>query len=321
MPKSQLLLLHPFSRSSRDWLVERLAPAYNFLEPQTFDEMTLAAVAKDADVAVGSAISSVVLEAASRLKMLQTPGAGLDKLDLTALAERGITVCRSLSHAPQVAEHAIALLLAQMRKVALHDRLLRRGVWYRPQGNSEDNVYQSDALSGATIGLVGYGAINQRVASLLAGFNVKILVCARQSRSGVRMANLSEIIKLSDAVIVSVPLTGSTRGMIGATELGLRDPAPYIVNVGRAEVIDRTALLNALELRRIRGVAIDVPYDDIDGIAGLADFVRFDNALVSPHRAGTVRGSSSNLLDVVENLTAFAEGLPLKNVVDLCAGY
>jgi len=321
MSKPHLLLLHQFSRSNRDWLFEGLAPFYEILEPRTFDEMALISLAKDADVALGSAITPAVLAEARRLQMLQTPGAGLEKLDKLALATHGITVCNSLSHAPQVAEHAIAMLLALMRKVSLHDRMLRRGAWYRPQGNSEDDAYQSDALSGATIGLVGYGAINQTVARFLTGFDVRLLVCARQPRSGVRMSNLTEIMTLADAVIVSVPLTESTRGMIGVTELGLRTPAPYIVNVGRAEVIDRVALVEALEHRRIRGAALDVPYDGVDGMAGLVEFTRFDNALVSPHRAGTVRGSSPNLLDVMENLVAFAKGLPLKNIVDLSAGY
>ena len=91
--------------------------------------------------------------------------------------------------------------------------------------------------------------------------------------------------------------------------------------MGRAEVIDRRALIERLESGQIRGVALDVPYEGIDSVAGLMEFTRFENAVVSPHRAGTVRGYSPNLLDVVDNLISFAQGLPLKNIVDLRVGY
>lgn len=316
-----MLLLHHFSRANKDWLSERLAPFYEILDPPAFDEVTLSVLAEKADVALGSAMASSILARAERLRLLQTPGAGLDKLDNSIFLKRNITVCNSVSHAPQVAEHALAMLLALMRKLALHDRLLRDGVWYRPQGNDQDDAYQTDSLSGATIGLVGYGAINQSVARLLSGFDAKFLVCARQHRPNVKMSSLNEIMMSTDAVIVALPLTEETRGMIGPTELGLKIPGPYLVNVGRAEVIDRVALAQALEHRCIRGAALDVPYDGADNLSGLADFTHFDNVLLSPHRAGTLRGASPHLLDVVANLTAFAQGLPLKNVVDLSVGY
>lgn len=320
-PRPRLVLLRPFSPSDRAWLLQRLAACYDIIEPTAYDEDTLAASIKEADVALGASIVPKVLATAERLRYLQTPGTGLEMLDLGALAARGVIVCKSTSHAPQVAEHAVAMLLALMRKVALHDRLLRAGLWYRPQGRPDEELYQTDSLMGATVGLVGYGAINQAVAKLLSGFDVRLLLHARHARPGMRMVSLPEMMAQAKAVIIAVPLTDSTRGMIGAAELNAGKPGPYLVNVGRAEVVEPAALVDALAQRTIRGAALDVPCAGVHAAEGLADFARFDNAIVSPHRAGTLRGTPSHLIDVVANLEAFAKGLPLKNIVNFSAGY
>jgi len=319
--RPRLIFLRSFSPSDRARLLQRLASCYDIIEPTAYDDDTLAALIKDADVALGVTITPKVLAAAERLRYVQTPGTGVDMLDLSALAARGVIVCKSTSHAPQVAEHAVAMLLTLMRKVALHDRLLRTGVWYRPKGGPEDDLYQADSLMGTVVGLVGYGAINQTVAKLLSGFDVEILLYAHHTYPGMNMTPLTDMMRQAKAVIVAVPLTADTRGMIGATELNAGNPGPYLVNVGRAEVIERGALLKALTQRSIRGAALDVPYAGVDVTEGLADFARFDNAIVSAHRAGTVRGASPHLTDVIDNLVAFAKRLPLKNIVNCSAGY
>lgn len=312
--KPRLLFLRPFSPGDRAWLIERLSPFYEIMQPAAFDEATLKFLVREADVALGATVSSDILDAAEKLKFLQTPGTGLDQLNLHALAAKGVCVCNSTSHALQVAEHGVAMLLALMRKVALHDRLLRQGTWYMPDGHSDDGVYQSDSLTGAHIGFVGYGNINQLISKLLTGFDISISVHCRTPVEGVRIVGLSELFKECDAIFVGVPLTDQTRGMIGQYELSVKQPAPYVVNISRAEIIDPYAVINALALNRIRGFALDVPYGG-DELAGFLEFTRFDKTLVSPHRAGTLRGQSPHLHDVVENLIAFAQGQPLKNII------
>lgn len=312
--KPRLLFLRPFSPGDRAWLLERLAPFYEITQPAAYDEATLSFLVREADVALGARVSSDTLAAAEQLKFLQTPGTGLEQLDLQALAAKGVCVCNSTSHAPQVAEHGVAMLLALMRKAALHDRLLRQGTWYKPEGHTDDGVFQSDPLIGARIGFVGYGNINQSIAKLLSGFDVSVFAHCRTPVEGVRIIGLSELFRVCDAIFVAVPLTDQTRGMIGQCELSAKQPAPYVVNISRAEVIDPCAMIHALAEKRIRGFALDVPYGG-DELAGLAEFTRFDNTLLSPHRAGTLRGQSPHLHDVVENLIAFAKGQPLKNII------
>lgn len=321
MARPTLLLLRPFAALDRESIFSRLEPLYNIIEPPAYDDNTLAMLAKDTDVALGPNIPAVVLHSATRLRLLHTPGAGLEKLDLAALAARGVIVCRSASHARHVAEHALGLLLGLMRKIALHDRLLRTGVWYRPQGNAEDSFYQTDSLQGARIGLLGYGAINQAFARMLTLFDVQLSICTRRNHPGFTMTSVDDMMRNCDAIVVAVPLTEHTRGLIGKRQLANANPALYLVNVGRAEVVESKALQVALANRSIRGVALDVPYGGVDGYAGLSDFAAFDNTLLSPHRAGTLRGHSPHLDDVLDNLTAYAQGQPLKNVVNLEAGY
>ncbi len=313
--KPRLLFLRPFAPGDQAWLLECLAPFYEITQPAKYEDAALNALIGEADVALGAKIAAATLAASVRLKLLQTPGTGLEQLDLKALAAKGVCVCNSSSHAPQVAEHAIAMLLTLMRKVALHDRLLRQGTWYKPDVHDDDGMYQSDSLFGAHIGFVGFGNINRAIAKLLAGFSVTHEIHSRSPVRGVRMAGLSELFKDCHAVFVGVPLNEQTRGLIGERELSVKQPLPYIINVSRAEVIDRDAIFRTLVQRRIRGFALDVPYGGSDEISGLAPFTDFENALVSPHRAGTLRGQSPHLRDVVENLIAFSQGRPLKNIV------
>lgn len=321
MARPTLLLLRPFAPRDRESLFSRLEPLYNIIEPHAYDDNTLAILAKNADVALGSSIPAIVFESATCMRLLQTPGAGLEKLDLAALAARRVIVCRSASHARQVAEHAIGMLLGLMRKIALHDRLLRAGIWYRPKDNADDELYQTDSLQGARIGLLGYGAINQALAHMLTPFDVQLSICTRSAHAGIAMASIDNMMRNCDAIVVAVPLTEHTRGLIGARQLANANPALYLVNVGRAEVVERQVLHGALANRSIRGAALDVPYEGVDGYAGLSDFAAFDNTLLSPHRAGILRGHSLHLGDVLDNLAAYAQGQPLKNVVNLEADY
>ncbi len=313
--KPRLLFLRPFMPSDLAWLLDRLTPFYEVIQPAAYDETTLSSLVRKVDVALGARMSSSTLAAAEQLKFLQTPGSGLEHLNLQALAAKGVCVCNSSSHATQVAEHGLSMLLTLMRKVALHDRLLRQGTWYRPEGQAKDDTYQSDSLVGAHIGFVGYGNINRSIAKLLAGFDVSILANCRTPVESVRMAGLLELFEICEAVFVGVPLNDQTWGMIGEKELSVKRPAPYVVNISRAEVIDQRAIVRVLTQKRIRGFALDIPYGGKDELHGLAPFAQFDNVIVSPHRAGTLRGQSPHLHDVVENLVSFAHGLPLKNIV------
>lgn len=321
MARLTLLLLRPFAPHDLELIYSKLSTYYDIIEPTAYDESSLTALARRADVALGPSIPPKVLTAATRLRLMHVPGAGLEKLDLVALKEKEIIVCRSASHALQVAEHTLGMLLGIMRKIALHDRLLRSGVWYRPQKSSCDTLYQTDSLQGAHIGLLGYGAINQALSHMLSPFDVQLSICTRCAHPGISQTSIDEMMKCCDVIVVAVPLTEKTRNLIGVSQFAAANSKLYLVNVGRAEVIERGALHNALTSRAIRGAALDVPYEGMDSYDGLSEFATLDNTLLSPHRAGTLREKSPHLRDVLDNLVAYTQGRPLKNIVNLEAGY
>lgn len=319
--KPRLLLLRRLAPADRALLGERLEPHVHILEPAEWTEAALVALAASADAMLGAEVAPAILAAAPRLRLVQTPGAGLERLDLPALAARGIAVCNSHSHAAMVAEHGLTLLLALMRKVALHDRLMRNGTWWRPSGSPDDRLYQTDSLTGATIGLVGYGAINQSFARLVSGFGVELLIHTRRPRPEMISVPLDEMARQATAMVVAVPQTAETEGLIGEAVLAAAHPGLYLVNLGRAEVIPRAPLLTALGEKRIAGAALDLPYGGVDAWEGLADFTMLDNVVLSPHRAGTVRGQSPHMTDVAANLLHWAKTGGFRNRVDLEMGY
>lgn len=321
-----LLTLWPGPKGWED-TIARLSDYYEVITPQNFDEKTLEELIPRADVAVGPRISSRLVRTAERLKLLLTPGAGINGLALEALRERGIIVCNIHSHAPFVAEHAVSMLLALMKKVAIHDRLMRQGIWFGPSGTSKDEHYLSDSLIGGVVGLIGFGHIGQEILTLLAGFRVKPLAHVhrldqhtedKKRFRGLRFAPLDEVLAESDAVFLTVPLTQATTAMIGEPQLDAMKKTAYLVNVARAGVVDSDALLAALIENRIRGAASDA-WEKDRSITRL--FAELDNMMLSPHRAGTLRDFTPYLHDLEENLIAYATSGEIRNQVDLKAGY
>lgn len=315
MPSLKLLILQSFAKADLEFLHEKLSPFYEIAQPIASDGGSISHLIKETDVALGAELSVGLLDASRRLKLLQTPGSSVDRLDLRALNSKGVCVCNSSSHAPQVAEHAVAMLLSLMRKVALHDRLLRSGIWYRPSGSIDDGQYQSDSLIGAKIGFIGYGKINKAISRLLTGFDVTTFVYSRSPAETVTNVDLTDLFLICDAIFVGVPLTQETSGIIGMRELTIKSPAPYLINISRAEIVNLDAVRFVLSNKAIRGFAFDVPYSGSHNFMGVEQFVKFNSALLSPHRAGTVRGQSPHLDDVVSNLIAFSKGEKLNNIV------
>ncbi len=325
--KPKLLFLWPGAAKDRYRMVERLTDHFEIIKTDAYDEQSLMKLIPRAAVVVGTRISRPLCEAAEKLKFLQTPSAGVNGLDLAALDERGAIVCNSHSHAPFVAEHGVTMLLTLMKKVAVHDRLMRNGVWYGPGGTSRDETYQSDTLIGSTVGFIGFGHIGREILSLLSGFKVKALAGVRSIDGhaedlnrfpNLEFAGLDRVLENSDAIFLTVPLTGETEGMIGAAQISRMKSSVYLINVARAGIVDADALLDALVENSIRGSAIDAWEKEK---ASAHDFAKLDNMILSPHRAGTHRDITPYLHDVVDNLIAFATGIELRNRVDLKAGY
>lgn len=197
-------------------------------------------------------------------------------------------------------------------------RQQQAGVW---------QTFVSSRLEGKTLGIVGYGSIGSAAAARAKTFEMRIAALRRkaapndglvdQSYTG---AQLHELMAVSDYLLLALPLTPHTRGMIGAAEIGAMKSNAVLINVGRGPVVDEPALIQALQSGRIRGAALDV--FTVEPLPAGHCFYKMDNVLVSPHTADRVEGFLDPAADAfLENLGRFLKGQPLDHIVDKHAGY
>lgn len=255
--------------------------------------------------------SDAVMQACPALRMISIWGTGTDNIDLTAAAQRGVTVCNTAGvNAIAVAEHAIALMLAVARKIPAVDREMRGGAWPR------ETLVQ---LHGKTLGVFGTGAIGAHVARLGRAFGMTVLAwsargdAARIAAMGLTPASKQDILRRADFISLHLRLTPATRGFIGGNEFAAMQPGTILVNTGRGQLVDREALIEALAAGKIAGAGLDVFHDEPvrpdDPLLALATTV------LSPHHAGqTAEVRRDGLLRTVENIADYLNGSPT-NVV------
>jgi phosphoglycerate dehydrogenase-like enzyme len=263
------------------------------------------------DVLVTMALTAEMGRAATRLKLVQVPGAGLDRIDRSALPP-GAMLANAHGHEAGIAEYVIGAILALTREFVRLDRALRQGDWQSQWavGAAPPPVWPE--LAGKTIGILGYGRIGQAIASRARTFGMEI--CASRRDIG-RSADdnltflggpdaVDEVLRRSDYVVVSMPATPETIGRLGRKELGLMKPGAFLINVARAEIVDEDALYDALSCHSIAGAALDVwyRYPREAGAAAPATrpFHELPNVLMTPH----VSGWTDGMLDARAKLIA-----------------
>ncbi len=290
-------------------------------------------VGSDADILAANRVSREYIEAASRLRMIQTFTAGVEKIDLEAVKSHGgIVLCNSHINAAEVAEYAIMLLLAVAKNIIPNDRELRKGDWVYAYGGPRPNV----EIRGKTCLIIGLGSIGAEIARRLRAFDVRIYAATRSGASQhaglvdrlVPIDRVRPLVESSDFIILSLPLTPESEGLVDSTFISWKKPTSIIVNISRGPIIDERALYEALRQDRIRGAGIDVwwryppkwgaravPPSDIP-------FQDLDNVVVSPHRAGYSENTErENLRLAGENILRFIHGEFPLNTVDLARGY
>jgi phosphoglycerate dehydrogenase-like enzyme len=227
-------------------------------------------------------ITASVIAAAPHLKAIVQFGAGLDNVDREAAAARGIAV-RNVpgANAQAVAELALFLMLALARHLPLHAKSFAGRVVGDPPGTE---------LSGKTLGIVGLGASGRALARMARGLGMKVIAVRRTPVSDPDAswvggpADLHELLGRSDYVSLHIPTSAETRGIIGAKALAAMKPSAYLVNAGRGDLIDRDALIAALDAKTIAGAGIDVywtePPDPADPLLSR------DDVVATPHLGG-----------------------------------
>lgn len=222
-----------------------------------------------------------VIAGLPRLRLLVRYGVGVDGIDLAAATERGIPVVNVPDYGTdEVANHAVALLLALARKIARLDRQTRAGRW------SVFEVQPIHRLAGQTVGIVGCGRIGSRVARKLAGFDVRLLAAdpyVREFPPGVAPVALDRLLAESDYVTLHVPLVDDTRHLIDAPALGRMKPTAVLINTARGGLVDTAALVAALQAGRLGGAGLDVTEPEPPDPA--SPLLRMEEVIVTPHAA------------------------------------
>jgi phosphoglycerate dehydrogenase-like enzyme len=233
---------------------------------------------------------AAVLDAAAALRVIARVGVGTDSIDLAAAGRRGVAVCTTPgANASSTADHAVALMLAALRRVAEHDRAVRSGGWTR---TGESTPWE---LNGTTVGLVGYGAIGRLVRRRLSGFRVRVLVTDPQAPpngDGIEAVALDHLLRASDVVSLHAPLTAETDHMLDARRIGLMRPGAVLVNTARGGLVDELALVQALETGGLRAAALDVFEVEPPERARL---LALPNVVLTPHVAGVSERSVSEM--------------------------
>ncbi|MFL5266272.1 MAG: 2-hydroxyacid dehydrogenase [Stellaceae bacterium] len=255
----------------------------------------------EVDVLVTMAFTAEMARSATRLKLVQVPGAGLDQIDRSALPD-GALLANAYGHETGIAEYVIGAMLALSRDVIRLDAALRRGDWQSQWAVGATPPPVWPELAGKTIGILGYGRIGQNVARRARAFDMNIRAIRRDTRqsAGDELALLGgpdmidNVVQGSDYVVISMPATPETIGSIGRKQLGLMKPTAFLINVARAEIVDEDALYEALAQRGIAGAALDVwyryPREAGPTAPATRPFHELPNVLMTPHVSGWTEG-------------------------------
>lgn len=323
----------------QNYLTENLKEVSNLkmIFPEDNSVENIAKIVPKADVLIGWRPSKKILDKATKLKVFINPGAGVNHLiDLFKQVnlKRKVVLINGHGNSYFVAQHVVALLLTLMNKTIPHHMWMKEGRW-----RTGDDEAISIPMRFRNIGLLGYGAINKKVHRFLSGFDVNFHILRKnwykqkdEMPTPVEKYNfnqLNEFLKEIDTLIVAIPVTSLTRGLIEAEEIALLGENGLIVNVARGEIINQEDLYKALKNRIILGAAIDVWYDyhpnpDKNGVKRPYKFPfhTLDNIVLSPHRGYSPFSDLLRWNEVVENIIRIANGHEnLLNVVNLDKEY
>jgi len=255
-------------------------------------------------------IDETVLQRATRLKMIQRSGVGLDSLDLEALRCHQIPLYVNQGvNAQSVAEHALLLMLACLRRLPVVHRNTVNGVWKK----QEQGVLTSE-LHGKTVGLIGMGSIARTLVGLLKGFGVKILYydafrleASREQALGIEFAPLAEVFSCADVLSLHCPLTEETRGMVNRETLGQMKPGAVLVNTARGGLVETAALAEALRNGHISFAGLDV--HEAEPLPADYPLKQLENVILTPHIAGVTADSFRGMMTAaMRNIQLFDEG-------------
>lgn len=289
---------------------------------QAATDEELARRAADADVlaTLRARVDARTLAMAPRLRFVQSIAVGYDNLDLAILEAAGIPAANNPGfNSGNVAEHTILLMLALLHRFVAAQEATRSG-GFPSMAFIGANQPHLRELGEETVGLVGLGNIGRAVAERLRGFGTRVLYFSRrradestEARLGVEYAPFDDLLAGAGVVSLHVPSSPETRHLIGSAELARMRPEAFLVNTSRGDLVDETALRQAIEAGRLAGAGLDSLEGELSDTNPFADLPQ---VVVTPHSAGASRTSVPRALrQAAANIDRFLRGEPVLNLV------
>lgn len=272
---------------------------------------------QNAEIAVTNKIQlrAATLRQLPNLRLIVVAATGVDCVDLDYCREHHIVVSNVRGYSVHsVPEHVFTLLLALRRNLLAHEAAARNGEWQRAQNFCVFAAPIND-LHGATLGIVGYGAIGRAVEKIAEAFGMRVQISEHKNAESIRAgrASFDEVLQTSDAISLHCPLTDETRNLIGAAEFERMKKTTILINCGRGGLVDEAALVAALENKTIAGAGVDVLSQEPPRAGSSSPLLdlKNPNLIVTPHVAWASAGAQQALADqVIDNIEAFVQGEP-----------
>lgn len=234
---------------------------------------------------------AVLAKAVPPLRVIARVGVGYDAVDLEAATAHkvAVTIAPGQNH-DSVAEQAFGLMLAVLRKIAVHDRGLRQGRWLREL---------TRPVRGLTLGLIGLGRIGKAMVPRAHAFGMRVIAHDVQpdrawaDANGVQVVSLPDLLRQADVISLHAPLTPATRNLINAESLRLVKPTAVLINTARGGLVDETALLTALREGRLAAAGLDV--FAVEPLPANHPFTQMDQVVLTPHTAGTDEQAAADM--------------------------
>jgi len=309
---SVLIMTKKFAEVSQE-PIERLKNAGFLVDEKSYDasnsiaEGEFCKLIKGFDVLITTGafpVSRGVIESADQLKMIAIRSSGFDGTDIEAAQEKGVLVTHNPgANADSVADMAVGLMLAVLKKIAKLDRKIRGGGWERERTLD---------MHGKVLGIIGIGRIGKLVCKRVQGFDMKIIandiVEYREflERNGIESVSKEELLERADIVTIHTPLDDSTRGMIGEKRLRLMKRQGILINAARGPIVDPQSLYKALKEAWIAGAGLDVHMEEPPNFRPL---VELDSVVSTCHVAGLSDGASYTMaMQTVDKIITYFKG-------------
>lgn len=277
------------------------------------DEAGLLAELADTDVLlhVLAPVTAAMIEAAPRLKLIQKIGVGVDAIDRAHAAARGVAVCNMPgTNTAAVAEMTLGLMLACLRRIPTLAAGMADGSAWSRSAALGDGLGE---IGGSTVGLVGFGAVPQKLVPVLRALGATVLVANRTQRGeDVLFVDLDELLARSDIVSLHLPATPETNRLIGARRIARMKPGAILINTARGSLVDEAALGTALREGYLAAAGLDV--FAVEPPAADNPLLALPNVVATPHVAWLTRDTLRRSIAVaIDNAERLSRGVPLRN--------